>query len=60
MNEKPRRKFIGILFDCCGTYQRIHVNRTGNAYVGWCPRCGKQVKVKIGPGGTDTRFFRAR
>jgi len=50
-------KFIGILFECCNIYRRIYVNKEKNAYEGKCPKCNGEVKVKIGPGGTETRFF---
>jgi hypothetical protein len=55
-----QRKFIGILFECCNIYQRIYVNSDGTAYVGRCPKCLQEVVVKVGPGGTDSRFFKAR
>ena len=40
-------------------YTRIYVNQEGSAYEGMCPGCGKKVKLVIGPGGSDQRFFTA-
>jgi hypothetical protein len=54
------RKFVGVKFECCATYARIYLNREQTAYVGNCPRCAKQVRLRVGPGGTDARFFTAR
>jgi hypothetical protein len=53
------RKFLGIHFACCAVYARVYLNRRGTAYEGHCPRCGRQVRLEIGPGGTDCRFFTA-
>jgi len=53
------RKFIGVLFKCCNVYSRVYVSRQGDRYVGYCPKCGKRVRLVIGPGGVDDRFFTA-
>ncbi len=53
------RKWIGVHFECCDTYHRIYRNRDGTAYHGYCPRCAKPVRVRVGPGGTSARMFRA-
>lgn len=57
--ERTPKKFLGIMFKCCGVYGRIYENNDKTAYVGRCPRCMRTVKVKIGEGGTNTRFFEA-
>jgi len=56
-NQKSKRPFIGVHFKCCGVYSRIYLNARGDAYVGWCPKCTKRVEAKVGPGGTEERFF---
>ena len=58
-NKGRGRRFLGIQFACCGIYSRVYANREGTAYEGNCPRCGRRVRVAIGPGGTDARFFTA-
>ena len=54
-----KRKYLGIKFECCGVYARIYQNKEGTAYVGRCPKCLRPIKIKIGEGGTNNRFFRA-
>lgn len=55
--QNSSRPFLGIHFECCGTYARIYRDATERFYCGDCPRCGKQVRVPIGEGGTSSRFF---
>jgi hypothetical protein len=58
MSPKTRR-FVGIHFVCCDVYTRVYVNRDETAYEGNCPKCAKRVRLRIGPGGTEARFFQA-
>ena len=53
------RRFVGIHFVCCDVYTRVYVNRDETAYEGNCPKCAKRVRLRIGPGGSDSRFFTA-
>jgi len=54
-----RRPWIAMKWKCCGAYSRIYRNRDATAYEGRCPKCAKHVRVPIGPGGTNQRFFEA-
>ena len=56
---ESRQRFIGVRFRCCGTYARAYLNKEGTTYQANCPKCSKPVRFKVGPGGTDSRFFEA-
>lgn len=57
--NRPTRPWLAVLWRCCHTYSRVYRNPAGTGYHGSCPRCGRPVSVKIGPGGTRSRFFEA-
>ena len=56
----PKRKYIGVLFECCDVYTRIYISKKKAAYIGWCPKCAHRIEIKIDKQGTNSRFFRAR
>ena len=53
------RPFLGVHFSCCRVYARVYINCDGTRYLGHCPCCARRVAFKVGPGGTDQRFFTA-
>jgi hypothetical protein len=55
----PGRRFVGVQFACCDVYSRVYINRDETAYEGNCPKCAKRVRLSIGHGGTNARFFTA-
>ncbi len=57
MDKRDERPFLGVVFKCCKVYGRIYLNKQRTAFVGWCPRCAKPIRIKVSPDGTDSRFF---
>ncbi len=53
------RPWLAIHWRCCGVYTRIYRNREGTAYDGRCPHCQRPVHIRVGPGGSTSRFFEA-
>ncbi len=53
------RPWLAVQWKCCGTYSRIYRNKVGTLYEGQCPKCGRPVTARVGPGGTTHRFFEA-
>lgn len=51
---------LGVHMKCCNVYIYAKINPARDAYVGWCPRCTKQVRINIvSEGGSTSRFFEA-
>lgn len=57
MHRQDERPYIGVIFKCCHIYSRVYLNKQGTAYVGWCPKCAAQLRIKVSPDGTGDRFF---
>lgn len=53
------RPHIGVVFRCCRIYSRIYLNRKGDAFVGWCPKCAGKMEIRVSPTGSRERFFTA-
>lgn len=52
-----KRPYLGVMFKCCKVYSRIYINKQETAFVGWCPRCARQMRVAISPDGSTSQFF---
>ncbi|MCA9275203.1 MAG: hypothetical protein KDA29_04180 [Phycisphaerales bacterium] len=52
-----RRPWLGVHFVCSGMYQRVYRDLNGDRYLARCPKCGKTITFKVGPGGSNQRFF---
>ena len=51
---------VGVHMKCCNVYIRAHLNPQSDAFVGWCPRCAAQVRIRVvQEGGSTERFFEA-
>ncbi|MCA9243506.1 MAG: hypothetical protein KDA32_06100 [Phycisphaerales bacterium] len=59
--ERTPRPYIGVMFECCGVYQRVYRRPDQLEYRGRCPRCLRLVNVRVDPSsGSNERIFRAR
>ena len=54
------RLWIGIHYECCDVYARTYREPNDSKYVGRCPRCQREVLIRVGPGGVSSRLFRAK
>ncbi|MBL8888226.1 MAG: hypothetical protein JNK16_16330 [Phycisphaerales bacterium] len=53
----PARPFLQVLFRCGPTYVRVYRKKSGEAYDARCPKCGRRVTFRVGPGGSSSRAF---
>lgn len=53
------RPWVGVHFECCGTYRRIYRRPEDLHYVGHCPKCTRPITLRVGPDGVDARILRA-
>jgi PHP family Zn ribbon phosphoesterase len=59
VNHK-QRPWLGVHFECCDVYVRIYREADEKQYAGRCPKCGRQVRLGIGPDGVASRLFHAK
>lgn len=59
ITNSKARPHIGVVFKCCKVYSRIYLNKKGDAFVGWCPKCSAKMEVIVSPFGSKSRFFSA-
>jgi hypothetical protein len=52
------RPFLQVYFVCSNSYQRVYRSADGTRYQARCPKCAKEMRFQVGPGGTDQRVFR--
>ena len=58
--NRATRPFVGVHFECCNVYTRIYRDPHQREYVGRCPNCLRQVRLRVGKEGTTARMFHAR
>ncbi len=52
-----KRPHLGVIFRCCRVYSRIYLNKRGDAFTGWCPKCAAKMEILVSPIGSKNRFF---
>ena len=58
--EDASRPWLGVWFACANKYVRVYRKPEAREYVARCPKCGDEVRFKVGNGGTSERFFEVR
>ena len=58
--EHRARPYLGVLFECCGAYQRFYRRPQDLSYFIRCPRCLRLTRIAVRRDGSSARIFRAR
>jgi hypothetical protein len=51
------RPFLRVYFACANHYVRVYRAPEATCYVARCPACAATKTFRVGPGGTERRFF---
>ena len=51
------RPYLRIYFECANEYVRVYRRPDQQYYLARCPKCSMTKRFRVGPGGTDNRFF---
>lgn len=57
LEAKRKKDFIGVIFKCCNKYSGIYLDEDRSSFLGWCPKCGATMEIRISPNGSASRFF---
>ncbi len=56
-HAQTHRPWVGIQFACCGVYRRVYREAHESWYIGRCPFCGREARLRVAPHGISSRFF---
>lgn len=54
------RPWLGVWFSCANRYVRVYRSPDAPFYLARCPKCGDEVRFRVGANGTRDRFFEVR
>jgi hypothetical protein len=53
------RPWLAVHWRCCSVYSRVYRKPDESSYRGYCPKCARPVRIRVGPGGSNHKFFEA-
>ncbi|MEO1535079.1 MAG: hypothetical protein AAFS11_05915 [Planctomycetota bacterium] len=56
-NDAQGKPYLRIYFACANQYVRVYRRPDQQHYLARCPKCSMTKRFRVGPGGTDNRFF---
>ncbi|MEO1583377.1 MAG: hypothetical protein AAFR96_02255 [Planctomycetota bacterium] len=51
------KPYLRVYFECANQYVRVYRRPDERSYIARCPSCGMTKTFRVGPGGTENRFF---